>query len=109
MADQPDLVGSTRLQSQNQGGQQGGNIQKSDWWPAGLGRPDSTGAQNSVRYACFSQARRLAIESGGKVTVYDTQDHQISGFSQQQSGSESLTFSSQHGAVDISRLPVVTS
>ena len=109
MADQPDLVGSTRLQSQNQGGQQGGHVQKSDWWPAELGRPDSTGSQNSVRYACFGQARRLAIESGGKVTVYDTLDHRISGFSQQQSGTQSLTFSSQHGAVDISRLPVVMS
>ena len=109
MADQPELVGSTRLQSQNQGGQQGGHVQKADWWPADLGRPDSTGSQNSVRYAYFGQARRLAIESSGKVTVYDTQDHRVSGFSQQQSGSASLTFSSQHGLIDVGRLPVVTS
>jgi Short C-terminal domain len=42
------------------------------------------------------------------VTVYDTQDHQISGFSQQQPGSGSLSFSSQVGGVDVSRLPVVS-
>ena len=114
MADQPDLVENTRLQSQNQGGQQGGTAegpfqkaQKTEWWPADLGRPDSTGSQNSVRYAYFGQARRLAIESDGKTSVYDTLDHRIGGFSQQQSGSASLTFSSQHGTVDVSRLPMI--
>ena len=44
----------------------------------------ASGAQNDVRYACFPSARRLAIQLGGRVTVYDTQDHQIGGFSQQQ-------------------------
>ena len=111
MAEQPDLVGSTRLQSQNQGGRQAspGDSQAAhaDWWKADLGRPDSTGSQNSVRYAYFAAADRLAIESGGKVTVYDTQGHRIGGFSQQQPGSGSLAFTSQHGAVDVSRLPVV--
>ena len=67
------------------------------WWPADLGRPTSTGAQNDVRYAYFAQTRRLAIEVNGRVTLYDTLDHQISGFSQQQSSGGSLTFSSQHG------------
>jgi hypothetical protein len=42
------------------------------------------------------------------VTVYDTQDHQISGFSQQQPGSGSLNFSGQLGGVDVSRLPAVS-
>ena len=42
------------------------------------------------------------------MTVYDTQDHQISGFSQQQPGSDSLNFSSQLGGVDVSRLPAVS-
>jgi hypothetical protein len=41
------------------------------------------------------------------VTVYDTLDHRISGFSQQQSIGGSLTFSSQHGLVDVAGLPVV--
>jgi hypothetical protein len=45
---------------------------------------------------------------GGKVTVYDTQGHQITGFSQQQPGSGSLGFSSHLGNVDMSNLPVVS-
>ncbi|SAL73638.1 hypothetical protein AWB69_09046 [Caballeronia udeis] len=79
-----------------------------DWWPADLGRPNSTGAQNDVRYAHFAQPRRLAIEVDGKVTVYDTLDHQISGFSQQQSRGASLTFASQHGLVAVASLAVVS-
>jgi hypothetical protein len=78
------------------------------WWPADLGRPNSTGAQNDVRYAYFAQPRRLAIEVNGKVTVYDTLDHQISGFSQQQSRGASLTFASQHGLVAVASLAVVS-
>jgi Short C-terminal domain len=79
------------------------------WWPRDLGWPNSTGAQNGVRCAYFAPARRLAIEIDGKVTVYDTLDHQIGGFSQQQSHGGSLTFSSQYGLVDVATLPVVSS
>ena len=61
-----------------------------------------------MRYAYFAQARRLAIELNGSVTVCDTQDHQIGGFSQQQSYGGSVTFSSQYGLVDVTRLPVVS-
>lgn len=78
-----------------------------DWWPPGLGQASATGAQNQVRYAYFAGAHRLAVEVGGQVWVYDTLDHQIGGFSQQQGGSGSITFTSQYGTVDLSRLPVV--
>ena len=77
------------------------------WWPTELGAPSSTGAQNDIRYACFPATRRLAIQIDGRVTVYDTLDHQIAGFSQQQSGDASLTFTSQHGLVRVADLPVV--
>jgi hypothetical protein len=80
----------------------------SDWWPADLRWPNSTGAQNGVRYAHFAQAHRLVIEVNNKVTVYDTQDHQIGGFSQQQSVGGSLSFTSQHGLIDVSRLPIIS-
>lgn len=79
-----------------------------DWWPADLRWPNSTGAQNNVRYAYFAQARRLAIEVHGSVTVYDTLDHQIGGFSQQQSAGGTLSFTSQYGLMDVSSLPVVS-
>ena len=79
-----------------------------DWWPADLRWPNSTGAQNGVRYAYFAQARRLAIELNGQVTVYDTLDHQIGGFSQQQSWGGTLSFNSQYGLIDVASLPVVS-
>jgi hypothetical protein len=138
LANQPDLLRSGSFQSQSQGGQQGqqqdnyGNVPQQnnaqsqggqpsaslfiapapgtglDWWPADLRFPNSTGAQNGVRYANFAQAHRLVIEVNGKVTVYDTQDHQIGGFSQQQSQGGSLSFTSQYGLIDVSRLPIIS-
>lgn len=80
----------------------------SHWWPNDLGSPSTSGAQNQVRYAWFPSSARLAIEQNGKVTVYDTKDHQISGVAQQQDGSgSSLTFTSQYGRVKVDSLPVV--
>ncbi|MDQ0137989.1 hypothetical protein J2T08_005933 [Neorhizobium galegae] len=76
-------------------------------WPQHLGQPSSTGAQNNLRYAFFPASRRLAIDVNGQITVYDTKDHSIGGFSQQQSGDQSLTFTSQHGLVRISDLEIV--
>ncbi len=78
------------------------------WWPQELGTPSSSGSQNEVRYAVFPATRRLAIEIQGRVTVYDTLDHQIGGVSQQQGGASSLIFSSQYGQVQVSELPVVS-
>ena len=77
------------------------------WWPAELGSPASSGAQNSTRYAVFPSARRLAIQQGGEVTVYDTGDHHITGFSQSQGAGQSITFTSQHGLMRVADLPVV--
>jgi hypothetical protein len=80
----------------------------SDWWPGDLRWPNSTGAQNGVRYAYFAQARRLAIELNGRVTVYDTLDHNIGGFSQQQSYGGTISFNSQYGLIDVASLPVIS-
>ncbi|WP_416409214.1 SHOCT domain-containing protein [Agrobacterium rosae] len=77
-------------------------------WPQHLGQASSTGAQNNLRYAFFPVTRRLAIDVNGEITVYDTKDHNIGGFSQQQSGDQSLTFTSQHGLVRVADLDIVT-
>lgn len=77
------------------------------WWPAGLGGPASSGAQDGMRYAWFPEARRLVVESGGRRTVYDTGEHRIGGVSQQQGAAGGLAFASQHGPLDLARLPVV--
>lgn len=74
------------------------------WWPADCGTPRSSGGQNDLRYAYFPDTRRLAIQRGGEVEVYDTGDHRIGGISQQQSGGQDLTFTSQHGAIRLHEL-----
>ena len=74
--------------------------------PSLAGLPRS--AQNDLRYACFPDARRLAIQQGGQVRVYDTGEHRITGFSQQQGGDQSLTFTSQHGLVRVADLPLAS-
>ncbi|GAB6140371.1 SHOCT domain-containing protein [Methylosoma difficile] len=133
IASQPNLIQTGSFQSQNQGSQQqahfSGNQQQQNgvsgnapvslfvpppagssgnWWPAGLQFPNSTGAQNNVRYAYFATINRLAIDANGHVTLYDTLDHHIGGFSQQQSVGGSITFTSQYGVVDVSNLPVIS-
>ncbi len=77
------------------------------WWPAELGAPTASGAQNGVRYAYFAAARRLALEVAGRVTLYDTLDHQISGVAQQQGAATTLSFRSQLGVVSPGQLPRV--
>ena len=85
----------------------------SAWWPEELGPPSSVGGQNQTRYAYFPQACRIAFDPGDgqPVILLDTQDHQIGGFSQQQSGPGDpfvgITFSSQFGQFALSSLPRV--
>ena len=77
------------------------------WWPEELGEnPNSAGGQNETRYAFFGDQQRLAVDTGdGKVQVYDTGDHRISGVQQHQSGGgRKVTFTSQHGEVDLATL-----
>jgi hypothetical protein len=76
------------------------------WWPKALGTPASSGGQNDVRYAYFPDRRRLAIDKSGAVTVYDTLDHRIGGFAQQQGASSTLAFTSDRGVVDVAKLPL---
>jgi hypothetical protein len=102
---------SSQSQSQNGGGVSlfvSGVGASGSWWPSELGGAGSTGSQNDLKYAYFPDSRRLAILQGGQVKVYDTGDHWISGFSQQQSGDQSLTFTSQFGLVRVADLPQVT-
>jgi hypothetical protein len=80
----------------------------SNWWPQDLGIPSAIGSQNNTRYAYFANSHRLAVSTGGPPWVYDTLDHQIGGFGQQQGGGQSITFTSQYGTVNLSTLPLVS-
>jgi hypothetical protein len=113
LAQQPFVPPPASVQSQSQGGTslfvpEPAGRAAGQWWPAELGSPNGSGGQNQIRYAYFGPARRLAVDLGGHVTIYDTLDHQIGGVSQQQGGGSSLTFTSQYGTVSVSSLPVVS-
>ncbi|QDT05926.1 hypothetical protein K227x_43310 [Rubripirellula lacrimiformis] len=100
-------------QDQNAGGSGGQNSlfapdPRRNWWPQELGSPSASGSQNQTRYAYFANAHRLAVATGDDVWVYDTLQHNIGGFSQQQSGDGSITFTSQFGTVSLGSLPVVS-
>ena len=82
--------------------------QSKNWWPEGLGIANATGGQNTMRYAYFANEQRLAIDTNGEVWVYDTLDHQIGGFSQQQGLGGSIQLNSQYGTVNLNSLPVVS-
>ena len=112
---QPSLSADAgRTQSQSQSGDGGFSLfvagagSASQWWPAELGAPASAGAQNDLKYAFFPGPRRLAIQQGGAIRVYDSGEHRLSGFSQQQGGDQSLTFTSQFGLVRVADLPLVS-
>jgi hypothetical protein len=62
-----------------------------------LGAPSSVGAQNALRYAVFPDTKRLAIQDGQQVALYETGDYRIFGVAQAQSHDQTLTFTSQTG------------
>ncbi len=110
LASRPDLQQAPAGQWQRQGSGTGSRDWREGngrWWPQDLGVPASAGAQDGLRYAYFPDQRRLALDRNGSVTVHDTLDHRIGGFSQQQGGGGAISLSSQHGPVDIDRLPVL--
>ena len=78
-----------------------------DWWPGALGRPSAAGSQNGVRYAYFSEKRRLLVQVGARVDAYDTGEHRISGVSQSQGHRSALAFKSQLGEVTVDQLRCV--
>ena len=71
------------------------------WWPESLGTPSSTGGQDSLRYAFFPDTHRLAIEQDGKITVYDSGEHRITGISQH---GAAPVFSGEDGTVRVEDL-----
>jgi hypothetical protein len=78
------------------------------WWPAELGQPGSSGGQNGIRYAYFPAHRKLVVEQGGRIKVYETGEHVIGGFSQAQGATTELLFHTAQGVFPVSSLPEST-
>ena len=84
--------------------------QQEQWWPAALGRPTMVGEQNGVRYAYFQMLHRLVIMRHNKLHSYDTEDHHITGVSQQQTAAiTQLVFHTDRGIVREQDLREITS
>ena len=62
-----------------------------------------------MRYAFFPATKRLVIDDNGAVSVYDTGDHYLTGVSQQQSATQTLSFSSSDGPVALASLKCLSS
>ena len=60
-----------------------------------------SGLRVSICNAFFPEAKRLVIDEGGRVATYDTGEHVLSGVSQQQGGTQTITFSSAKGPVPL--------
>ena len=110
---QSQSQGGMHSQTQTAGGNAGNNSlfmpdPSTNWWPTDFGSPNATGSQNNIGYAYFAGAHRLAVKTGGEVWVYDTLNHQIGGFSQQQGSGGSIAFFSQFGTIALSSLPIVS-
>ncbi len=76
------------------------------WWPQELGEPSTAGSRNSCRYAYFAGIRRLAVDFGGRVEVYDTTGFNIEGIAPRQgSGGALPVFASNRGPVRLDSLP----
>lgn len=101
---QPAGVGS--FQAQSRGGDAPLFVPdpRDTWWPAELGAPSAVGSQNGMSYAFFPAVGRLAIQSNGQVSLYDTGHHQIAGFSQQQGSGGAVVFATPGGSVSLSSL-----
>lgn len=77
------------------------------WWPAELGTPDASGAQNGLRYASFTASGVLAVEVDGKVSVHDARGLRVGGVSRGGDGAEVLV-ATPEGVVGLSSLPLLS-
>jgi len=85
-----------------------GSTASATWWPAELGAPSTSGAQNDMAYAYFPAASRLALKNGSLVQLFDTSGFSIYGVSQQQGGpSQTLVFATDRGPMSTLQMPLI--
>ena len=77
-------------------------------WPAALGIASTSGTSSDMRYAYFPQHRRLAVESQGVLTIYDTAEYQFRGMLQAHSAEAvGISILTQRGRVRLADLATV--
>jgi len=79
-------------------------------WPSELGIASTGGTSADMRYAYFPQNRRLAVESRGILTIYDTAEYQFRGMLEAHSAEAvGVSILTQRGRVRLSDLVTVSS
>jgi hypothetical protein len=77
-------------------------------WPSALGIASTSGTSAEMRYAYFPQNRRLAVESLGVLTIYDTAEYQFRGMLQAHSAEAvGVSILTQRGRVRLTDLATV--
>lgn len=84
-----------------------GAMPQDAWWPAELGSPTASGAQNGLRYAFFEGAGVLAVEVDGRVSVHQARSLRIGGLSRAGDGAEVMV-ATPEGPVGLSSLPLLS-
>ena len=78
-------------------------------WPSELGVATTSGSSADLNYAYFPQTRRLAVEWGGVVTIYDTAEYQFRGMLQAHSAENvGVSILTQRGRVRLNDLVTVS-
>jgi hypothetical protein len=80
---------------------------QTNWWPQNLGTPAAIGGQNDLHYAYFPSSSRLLVQQNRQITAYDTTSLLITGFSQEQPGSNLLVLHTSQGILAVTDLAVV--
>lgn len=77
------------------------------WWPASFGTPQASGEQAGVRFAFFPAHKRLLVQKGAHIEVFETGELAIKGVADEQVRPSSVTFDSDRGAVGLDELKCV--
>jgi hypothetical protein len=77
------------------------------WPPPNLRRPSTSGAHGTLRFAFFADKRRLLVESGETLLLFDCGAHQICEVEELIGQEPALAFTSQSGRHPISDLRLI--
>jgi hypothetical protein len=80
---------------------------KTSWWPPTLRRPSTSGAHGTLKFAFFADKRRLLVESGELLLLFDSGAHQICEVEEQLGQEPGLAFTSQNGRHPIGDLRLI--
>jgi hypothetical protein len=80
---------------------------KTSWWPPNLRRPSTSGTHGTLKFAFFADKRRLLVESGELLLLFDCGTHQICEVAELFGQDPGLAFISQNGRHPIGDLRLI--